>query len=444
METIYYKPCDKSSGYHLEAVTEDDFGNVLQTRRVCFPLYECKDNNKLFFLQYNDKMELLYDVCEYLNYYIDGSSENTRRFKARVLRRYLCFMELLGFPYNDLSDQYVIDRVDSFFRGEDYRSEQNEDRRQHESVNNYESVIRDFCRFINPDFNGFDAKNRSDKGLLTKDGKRFSKRYRSSLVLNPHANDNIKPFLYPDEFASLVRLATERDDVQAVMIFHLMFFYGLRIGECLGLTEEDFMMRRRNDAPSPLILLRNRLSDTSDQFAKELFHPSKESDYEMKYYPAARMILSMDFYEKLTMFVESVGRKYEAKGVRSRAEADCISKEFREGHRSNHYIFLNKYGKPLLQQAWNKRLRDYFVAAGIQLDIGLKRDNLNHRFRHGCAMYYLHFAEHKMPINALQHFMRHKNVETTNQYLKMTYDQEFVLHEQFQDNLVKEIPSLFD
>ena len=49
-----------------------------------------------------------------------------------------------------------------------------------------------------------------------------------------------------------------------------------------------------------------------------------------------------------------------------------------------------------------------------------------------------------MPINALQHFMRHKNVETTNQYLKMTYDQEFVLHEQFQDNLVKEIPSLFD
>ena len=444
MEANYYKPCDKSTGYYLEAVTEDEFGNVIRSRRVCFPLLKYRDDHKLFFLQYNDKMELLDDVCEYLNYYIDGSSESTRSFKAGIMRRYVCFMELLGFPYNDLNDQYVIDRLESFFRGDDYRSENNTDRRMHVSVESYESVIRDFCRFCNCGQNLLFSKKDSDRGVLTKDGKRFPKRYPSSVIANPHANDNIKPFLYPDEFESLVRLAKERDDIQAMLLFHLMYFYGLRIGECLGLTEEDFDLRVRSGEPSPTLLLRNRLSDKPFQFAKGLFHPSSEKDYKMRSYPSVKIRLTMDFYEKLTRFVEFVGRKYDEKDVRSRAEADCITKAFNEEHGRNHYIFVNKYGKPLSQQAWNLRLQSYFAAAGIQLDVGVKRDNLNHRFRHGCAMYYLHFAEKRMTKDMLQRFMRHKSEEVTNQYLKMTVDQEIILHQQFQESLVEEIPSLFE
>lgn len=446
MEITYYHTHGKSTGFYMDAVTEDEFGNVIHTRQVSFPLIERLDNHKVIFLQYNDHMELLYDVCEYLNFYIAGSSEKTRRFKAGVLRRYVCFMVLLGYPYNDLQDQYAIDRVASFFRGEDYRSHDNVDHRSHASANNYLSVVRDFCRFCN---RGKASKLDSlisnvDKRDVTEDGKRFPKRYPSSLIEDPHAHDNVKPFLYPEEFKSLVDLANKWNDVQALIIFHLMYFYGLRIGECLGLTEEDFEIRRRNSEPSPILLLRNRLSDKSFQYCKELFHPSSEKDYLMRSYPSAKVRLTMEFYEKLTMFVASVAKKSEECGIRNRAEAECISKTYKYEHGSNHYIFVNKYGKPLSQQAWNRRLKDYFMAAGIELDIGVKRDNLNHRFRHGCAMYYLRFAERKMSLDVLQSFMRHKSVNTTSQYLKVTIDEDIVLHQDFQNSLVKAIPFLYD
>lgn len=443
METTYIKSHGKSKGSYIEAVTEDEFGNVLRTRRVYYPSKTCYHNGKLYFLQYNDQMELLYDVCHYLNYSIDGCSDKTKKFKAFVLRRYVCFMELLGFDYRDLSDQYVIDRVDSFLHGEDYRSDVNTDRRKHKTANNYRSVIRDFIRLYNKG-KGVSLDSYHSPKDLTPDGKRFKKRYPSSRKENPHANDIIKPFLYPSEFMNLVRIATDRKDIQALMLFHLMFFYGLRIGECLGLTEEDFVIRRRQYEPSPTILLRNRLSDRDFQYAKELFHPSSLSDYNEKLYPHDKVVLSMQFYEKLTVFVESVRIKFKTKGIHERSVADCISKQYQKEHGANHYIFLNKYGKPLSQAAWNPRLKDYFLAANIQLDIGVKRDSLNHRFRHGCAMYYLRFAEKRMTINELQSFLRHKSSDTTNQYLKIRVDENLVLHQQFQDSLLREIPLLYE
>ena len=152
----------------------------------------------------------------------------------------------------------------------------------------------------------------------------------------------------------------------------------------------------------------------------------------------------MQFYEKFTAYVEHTRNKFISKGKYDRAVADSISGTFEREHGKNHYIFLNEYGKPLSQQAWNLRLKDYFLAAGIPLDVAVKHDNLNHRFRHGCAMYYLRFAEKKMTIEEVHSLMRHRSFNSTYIYLKVTIDDELILRQQFQDSLLKELPLLVE
>ena len=414
MEVTYFESHKCRSATYIESITEDELGNVICKKRAYFPLVESDWKNKHYFLQYDDEMNLLYDVCYYLNVVISSSSEKTRRFKGCIIRRYLAFMKLSGYEYNNVREQYVVDRIQSFFRGEDYRSASSGDTISHQSLNNYICVIRDFLRFCYID-KGYSETDFGSGKHLTPFGLMFQKITLSSVKENTHRDDFIRPFIYPEELKNLILLAKAKNDYQAIILFCLMYFYGLRIGECLGLTVEDIVLRRKNYQPSPTLLLRNRLSDKSFQFAKGLFHPKSYKDYNGKSYPSQKVVLTMNFYEKFTMFVESVLQYYESKGVLDRSVADSISSSYEKDKSHNHYIFLNKYGKPLSQQAWNRRLKDYFLAAGIPLDIDVKRDNLNHRFRHGCAMYYLHFAVKKMSVELLSALLRHKSISTTFQ-----------------------------
>ena len=442
MEVTYFETHRRRSTTYMESITEDELGNVIRKKRVYFPLVECDWQGKHYFLQYDDQMNLLYDVCYYLNSEIASSSERTRRFKSGIVRRYLCFMTLSGYEYNNVRDQFVVDRIQSFFRAEDYRSASGGYSLSHQSLNNYTSVIRDFLRFCYV-LNGYGEEDFGSSKFLTPSGLIFPRITLSSVRENSHKDDFIRPFIYPEELKNLILLAKAKNDYQAIILFCLMFFYGLRIGECLGLTVEDIVMRKKNYQPSPTLLLRNRLSDKSFQFSKGLFHPKSYNDYNGKSYPSQKVVLTMNFYEKFTMFVESTIQYYESKGVLDRSVADSISSSYEKEKVHNHYIFLNKYGKPLSQQAWNRRLKEYFLAAGIPLDIDVKRDNLNHRFRHGCAMYYLHFSVRKMSVELVSALLRHKNISTTFQYTKMDVESRFTVNEEFQDFLLEEIPQLF-
>lgn len=442
MNATYYKNGKDSKGHYLESTTENEFGEIISKKKVYYPLIKYESNHHLFFLQYNDKMELVYEVCDYLNYYIKESSEKTRDFKAKTLRNYLCFMELIGFDYTDLTNQYVLERVYSFLRGDDYRSTQNSNRSS-QTINNYLAVIRDFARYLDKPSNILKKASQTQNGESNLDGtKSMPKIYSSSMRNNPHANDFIKPYISPQEYLTLINLAKAKKDAQAVIIFHLMYFYGLRIGECLGLTEEDFIIRKQHYEPSPTILLRNRLSDKSFQFVKEVGHPQSIKDYKMKSYPHQKVTISIEFYERIKSFIEKVGNELETRGIHNRSIADTISNT--ADREDNHYIFVNKHGQPLSQQAWNLRLKQYFTAAFIPIDTEVRKDNLNHRFRHGCAMYYLRFAEegHKLSVEATAALLRHHTLSSIYYYQKMTLDDEFMLKQRFQDSLIRDIPNL--
>lgn len=120
----------------------------------------------------------------------------------------------------------------------------------------------------------------------------------------------------------------------------------------------------------------------------------------------------------------------------AKALADKVTK--RTDIISNHYIFLNKYGNRLTAQTWNKRLKQYFLQSGIEIDTEKKVSNLSHRFRHGFAMFQAHFKKDPVSVLTLQHLMRHKNITATMVYYNPT--EEMIFNERM--NLTKELDEL--
>ena len=160
MNVTYYNDGTDSKGHYLESTVENEYGDVVSQKKVYYPLVKFESHQKLYFLQYNDKMELIYEVCNYLNYYINESSEQTRDFKAKTLRNYLCFMALGGFDYTDLTDQYVLERIYSFFRGDDFRCNHRKNIRHTEYFGHFgdnthrEAGLQHLLQSRFPDFNG--------------------------------------------------------------------------------------------------------------------------------------------------------------------------------------------------------------------------------------------------------------------------------------------------
>ena len=100
----------------------------------------------------------------------------------------------------------------------------------------------------------------------------------------------------------------------------------------------------------------------------------------------------------------------------------------------NAYVFLSKNYTPIAGGAWNRIMKNIFQQVGIQIDRGKKTDNLNHRFRHGFAMFkVLHegFDEIK-----LAYVMRHSNTNSVRAYFNPTED-DLIVFASKQDKLTK-------
>ena len=74
-------------------------------------------------------------------------------------------------------------------------------------------------------------------------------------------------------------------DEQGYLIFRLGINRGLRLGEILGLTCEDVVLKKdSNGQMKKGIYLRNRLTDEDYQHSKELLRPNSSADYSSKAY----------------------------------------------------------------------------------------------------------------------------------------------------------------
>lgn len=268
---------------------------------------------------------------------------------------------------------------------------------------------------------------------------------KKNLKTNSYSDRTIPKYLSPDDFSNVYRLALEQKDRTAILLMHLMYVYGLRLGEALGLCFEDLKEVKRDGELVPVLLIRNRKSDRKFQFAKGKTHVTKTKQYKLKEYHADtdEIIITYDIYEQLIEFVEETHallmEKYPDNYVVG--TADIVSR--RNKPESNHYIFLNRYGKILSDQTWNNNLKRYFRNTNIPLDFDTRKNNLSHRFRHGFAMYHAHFRKgEKARLLELQKLMRHKSITSTQIYYNPTPEEEMKIKTGFQTELYNMIPEL--
>lgn len=426
----------------------DNNNNELSKRKVTIPLFQIERDNFLYFVLYDDNMKVISSVYEYLNYDLKESPLTTRSKAAFSLRLLYCFLSLSKCDIKNIDD-YTLKEFLFFLRGINVNPKQYEMKTQRSAntINGYLAIYRSYfisqkikCEALfNSNMTEITNASENDYTYTT-----TRKKYTNNLKVSKVNLRTVPKYISPNNFRKLYKLAIKNKDKTAKLIMHLMYGYGLRLGEVLGLTMEDIIEDYYNETLVPIIILRNRISDKKFQFAKNLPHVIDKKDYNSANYQLEKteIIITYELYEELLEYIEEIHtqaiEKYESNynlGI-----ADIVS--IKNKPDLNHYIFLNRYGKVLSDQTWNNSLKKYFSDAKIPLDLDMKENNLSYRFRHGFAMFHARFSNHPVDILSLQKLMRHKRVSSTMIYFNPTPEDEFKIKTEFQEEFYNMIPEL--
>ena len=228
----------------------DEHGNEISVRKVSTPLFQINKDNFIYFVLYNDQMKVIHEVYEYLNFEMRERPLTSRSKAAFALRLLYCFTSLMGITIRQLNEKTFKELL-YFLRGISSNPKQYsmQTQRSASTVNGYLSVYRSFfasqhikCESL------FKSHSVPTESIL--EGEYVSrverKRYDNNLRTNRINQDTVPKYIGPEEFKKLYKLALDAKDKQAIILMHLMYGYGLRLGECLGLTIEDIQEIRDN------------------------------------------------------------------------------------------------------------------------------------------------------------------------------------------------------
>lgn len=425
----------------------DETGEMIAQRKVVFPLCQLDYEGFKYFLLYDDNMVPVREVYEYLNFALRDSPLNTRSKIANALRLLYCFLSLSQRTIAEMDEKAFSEFV-YFIRGIEINPNEYSliTQRNNNTVNGYFAAYRSFYKHIGVDcLPLFSSHSVLARSLFDGScGHTMRTKYDHNLRGNSNADRYAPKYISPSEFRVLYQAAKSSGDKQAELIMHLMYGYGMRLGEVLGLTLEDIGEIETNNKLIPVLWLRNRISDKKFQYAKGLPHVASPKQYASKAYKLAqtKIIITRNLYKDLLSYLDEKFATFQEKRPADLAlsNADLVSDNSYMDQ--NYYIFLNRYGKPLSDQVWNNKLKEYYKQAGIKLDSHIRENNLSHRFRHGFAMFHAHFAKHRASELELQQLMRHKSLMSTLVYYNPTPEDELRIKEGFQNELYEMMPEL--
>lgn len=431
----------------------DSKGRVINTKESDVRVLQSLLNGKTFFTVIDSEGQSVLSIHTYVNEMMvrQGRSTNSRRKSAHVLAKLQAFCELLNLSVENLSATDVS-RLVAFLQGTGRTQCSNA------SVNAYLGVIREFF-----DSAGIKCEPLFARHLVTKTSvqendfkvENVTYMYDCNLPVDSRKQEKVPKYISMDEYICLIEIARKHNDWNGIMLMHLMFRYGMRLGECLGLTDEDFTYYRIRNIDVPTLIVRNRLSDAPFQNAKRKLTPRQKSDYEgLPYikqwrdddYSHYYLTEDGDFVDAFVKFMAQTRERCEkdfASNYKS-CEADVVYEStFKEkGLKKNHYIFVNRLGKRLSGQLWGLTLKKYFREAGIRIDAGRKENNLSHRFRHGFAMMHARFMDPPVPVSELQKMMHHRNIASTMIYYNPTEEDEYEYKTKMQNKFYDNNPRL--
>lgn len=224
------------------------------------------------------------EVFEYLNYTCGIESINGREQAQSALKFLYTFKEIIKKDFREFNEN-DINNLSDFILGVVVRGIDieiiNTSSRGINTHNLYFEAIRRF--FLRNDienkyfFEKVSAK--STERYSTNRSYEKKERYKINYSRNRKMQDKVPRYISIEEYKMIMEFL-ERENSKSYLrdsiVIKLMFLFGLRIGEVLGLTIQDIYDNK--------ILVRNRLSDRGFQKAKTCFTPKKREDYNAKIY----------------------------------------------------------------------------------------------------------------------------------------------------------------
>lgn len=383
-------------------------------RTVCF---FGESDGRGYCVMYDARMRVLRRPSLFMTVEMAHDSENTRIQASSAIKLLCSFSNIIGIGFESFGlpearafMQFVrgtlSDGVGFVFDLRTTRAEA--------TVAAYLKTMRRYAAYLGLGDSPFLMESRRLNGKAAVGRDRRTEKLLS--VRNP------EPFEAPhyitvDQYKSVLRTIDGGWGVEERSICRLMFEHGLRIGEVLGLTLEDLETSVDGDGLLHYaVLIRNRASDKPWQKAKTLMSVSSENqygsaDYRKRNTGFHRVYVSESVFADISAYAEeSRGGGFDP----SACPADSTSGG------ENQYLFCNTQSRPLSSNLWNKRLRAIMQESGVPVDKETRKTNLNHRFRHGYAMFLTRQCG-KDPYE-VKTLLRHKSISSTEVYHKPTED----------------------
>ena len=373
----------------------------------------------------DSKGAVIEEVFKYLNYKCNIKSINGREQAQSALKLLYSFKEIINKEFQEFNLQ-DISNLSNFLLGisisGNYMEIHNINTRTISSHNIYFDAIRKYLSYVDVDNKFFFQKVNISNDFNEMNYNQYPKKnkYKTNIGRHGSFTNNAPKYISVHEYKRIIDYLDFKCDESVNVkrdraIINLMFLFGLRIGEVLGITMEDIK--------DSCILIRNRLSDKGYQKAKTCFSPRDKNDYKSKMYKLKdrgfqKIHIVSTITDEISEYIDSSRDILELSHKKinkiiERSKADSV-----ESDDENYYVFLSKNGNPISISGWNKRLKEIYLNCGIAIDIESKKINLNHRLRHGYAMN----LKQNLNMNPLfiKKKMRQRSLSSTEKYFNPT------------------------
>lgn len=384
----------------------------------------------------------------YVNEYRANVLIESRLQIAQAIQRYYTFCDIYSFNPEDLS-MLGAEKYLRFMLGIDLVSEDGTTKLglSVDSALNEIGMLRVFLEKMKFNTEALGKRNvssfmRSFFGSARKDYSNGNRSITNDLKRDPQKKLNIPKHFTPFQGKQIVDLMLKEGDMQSYLIFRFGYGYGLRRGEILGLTTEDFIVEEEEDGQQKIysILIRNRVCDDGDQRSKTLRHPTQVQHYKYKEFKKSvfKIEITKALYDEVMDYYRS-SRDIQKIGVNAykalckATRADC----YEPGGKDNHYIFFTLFRGDyytLSGATFNNHLKKYFEKLGLILG------NVSHAMRHSFAMFHAYYAKDKLSMEDLQVLMRHAWPQSTKVYYNLTDKQKRDIRNKYSVELQTIIP----
>lgn len=406
------------------------YENTIQVRSI-----KTSIDNKNYTLLYDSNMNIISNAFGFINFQLSKSSPNHISAVISALKLLYSFLELTSLKLDRLTRKDAFNLL-NFLEGISTKGAlftfNLKTHRSSSTINMYLSFYRSYVSYLDISESIFLKKCSIKVKKYIPESEQGIEDIPYIVHKKQYVQDITTPkYISVSDFQKIIKIIRKKYTIKEEILVRLMYEAGLRIGEVLGLTNEDIV--QSNDYAT--IFIKNRLTDSPDQHAKTCMHVYEKNDYLDSVYSTKDIgYQTVIITNNLFSLIESYLNEFHFSEKDSfNANYSIYNTADSTSNDDNFYLFINSKGIPLTANLWNKTLRKIFIECGLNVDINIRRNNLNHRFRHGYAMFMVKYNH--VDNLKLMKLLRHKSISSVEKYYRPT-DEDIIM---MKNTLVKSI-----